>query len=142
MNKSLDIDIAWGGYYSSLAEDSNEINIFRLLDFNQDAYHVALYKEKFESIPTENEVRSLSPFIGHVPIDVRGLLNRKNVKLIGSSPLIKEDLEGYIYYLEEFGVSDQEAEDLVTSVISFSNQKPLPLRLLIVDGEFEIQERE
>lgn len=142
MDTSLDIDIAWGGYYSSLEEDGGKYTIFRLLDFNQDAYHVALYSEKFESPPKEDEVKSLAPFIGHAPIDVRGLLNRKEVLLIGSSPLEKEDLEGYIYYLKEFEVSDQEVEDLVNSLISFSKQEPLALRLLTVDGEFQIQERE
>ncbi|BFM47863.1 hypothetical protein [Marinomonas sp. THO17] len=141
VNEYLDFDVAWGGYYAGVSKDSDEISVFRLLDFNRDVYHIAIYQEKFSSIPSEEEIRSLSPFIGHAPIDVKGLLNYKVVALIDSKQLTKEDLVGYMYYLEEFQVSAKDREKLSQSLISFGKEQPLKLKLSIAEGELQINER-
>ncbi len=141
MGKTLEIDIAWGGYYASISDNGDEISVFRLLGFNRDAYHIAMYKEKFEAIPTVEYIKSLTPFIWHAPIDSKALLNEKRVTLLGSVPLKRSDLEGYIYYLKEFEVSDKEVDELVLSLISFSKQGPLSLNLYIENGELHIQEK-
>ncbi len=137
----IDIDLSWGGYYASISKDSNEISIFRLLDFNRDAYHIALYKEKFKAIPSEKNLRLLTPLVGHAPIDSRALLNNKSVVLITSKQLSEEDLVGYMYYLEEFEVPTKEREKLSQSLISFGKEPPLPLRLYLVEGELQISQR-
>ena len=41
MNELLDIDLAWGGFYAGISKDSGEVSVFRMLDFNQNAYHIA-----------------------------------------------------------------------------------------------------
>jgi hypothetical protein len=141
LSEHLEIDIAWGGYYASVSREDNEISVFRLLDFNRDAYHIAMYRETFESIPEKSVVKSLSPFIGHAPLDTRSLLLNKKVVLLGSEPLEREDLDGYMYYLQEFDVSEAEREKLITSLIAFGMESPLPLRLFKTGEELQIQER-
>ena len=74
MSEPTDIDIQWGGYYASREQPNGPVGIFRLLDFNRDAYHAALYKEEFSDVPSLVKIVSLSPFVGHAPIDARGLL--------------------------------------------------------------------
>jgi hypothetical protein len=141
VNEYLDFDVAWGGYYAGVLKDNGDISVFRLLDFNRDACHIAIYKEKFSSIPSEKEIRSLSPYIGHAPIDSKGLLNYKKVTLIDSKQLTRDDLVGYMYYLEEFEASAKEREELSQSLISFGNEPPLKLRLSITEGELQLRER-
>lgn len=141
MNEYLDIDIAWGGYYAAVSKDSDNTSVFRLLDFNRDAYHIAIYEETFDVIPSKEEISALSPYIGHAPIDAKGLLNYKQLTLIDSKPLTKEDLLGYMYYLEEFEVSAEDREKLSQSLISFSKEPALKLRLSIDNGELQIKQR-
>lgn len=138
----LDIDIAWGGYYASIPEDSGETSVFRLLDFNRDAYHAALFTDKFTTIPTLSELVELSPFIGHAPVDARAFVSNDDLRLIGGKPLTHDDLEGYMYYLNEYGLSKEETDGLVEQIISFSHEPPLSIRLEIVGEELIISERE
>ncbi|MBJ7555536.1 hypothetical protein [Marinomonas spartinae] len=141
MSNYLDIDLAWGGYYACASKESDEISIIRLLDFNREAYHACLFDESFDKTPGPEVVDELSAFVGYAPIDARGLLNYGSVVLIGSRLLTRDDLEGYLYYLEEFGVPEDEREELVESLIAFSKDKPLALRLSLSDGELQIEER-
>lgn len=141
VDEYLDFDVAWGGYYAGISKDNSEISVFRLLDFNRDAYHIAIYKEKFTSMPSAKEIGSLSPFVGHAPIDSKGLLNYKKIVLITNKQLTKEDLVGYMYYLEEFDVPAKDRDELSQSLISFGNEPPLKLRLSVSAGELEITER-
>ncbi len=142
MNNILDIDIAWGGYYASVSSENGEVSGFRLLDFNRDAYHAALYSEKFSQLPTLDQVQNLSPFVGHAPIDAKGLLNRDNLQLIDGKPLGRDDLAGYICYLEAHDVPQEDIDGLVNEVIEYSQESPLPLRLQVIAGELVISERE
>ncbi|WP_342806038.1 hypothetical protein [Alteromonas sp. M12] len=134
----MDIEISWGGYYASISDEDGEITLFRLLDFNRDDYHIAIYQEKFQSIPTLKEVEGLSPFIGHAPLDSRSLLNNKKVLLIGSSQLSKSDLAGYLFYLENFEVPSEDLEFLIQSILEYSKEPPLQLRLTLVEEELQI----
>lgn len=137
MRKSLDIDIAWGGYYGSIT-DSGEISVFRLLDFNRVAYHTALFTEEFTSFPTVEELVMLSPFIGHAPIDARALLNEAEIRLIGSKPLTLDDLEGYMYYLNDHGDPQEEIDEFAGKIIGLSHEQPLRIHLEIVNDELVI----
>lgn len=141
MSEALAFDLAWGGFYAGVSKDSGEISIFRLLDFNQSAYHIAIYKEHFQNIPSGKEILPLSPYIGHAPIDSRGLLNYDKISLITASQLTSEDLVGYMYYLEEFEVSEEKRAELNQLLINYSKEPPLRLRLAIVKGELQISER-
>ena len=141
MNNVLEIDIAWGGYYACTSKDSDGFSIIRLLDFNRDAYHASLYSEGFKEFPSPEDVMKLTPFIGHAPIDAKGLLNYESISLIDRKPLTQSDLEGYMYYLAEFEVSENERKELTESLISFSKDTPLALRLYISDNELQIEER-
>ena len=141
MDEYLDFDVVWGGYYAGISKETGEISVFRLLDFNKNSFHISIYKEKFGTVPSEKEISTLSPYIGHVPIDSKGLLNYKKIFLIDSTQLCNEDLVGYMYYLEEFDISKKEREELSQSLISFSKEPPLKLRLTIVDGELQLRER-
>lgn len=141
MQSSLNIDLAWGGYYASTDSESGHISVFRLLDFNQTAYHAALFKEKFNAPPTLKEMTALSPYIGHAPIDSRGLLRNNDLKLLGCKPLSRDDLEGYAYYLEAHEVTMTEIEELFERILGFTTESPLRLRLEIIDEELVISER-
>lgn len=142
MSEYLDIDLAWGGFYARTSADESEISIIRILDFNRDTYHVALFDESFEEIPGTDVVEALSPFIGHVPIDAKGLLNNDTMVLICRKPLTRDCLEGYMYYLEEFEVPEDEREELMDSLIAFSRDNPLKLRLYLSNDELQIEERD
>lgn len=48
--REIEFDVVWGGVYASKGQDSEKYSIFRLLDFNREAYHAALYTEKFDVI--------------------------------------------------------------------------------------------
>jgi hypothetical protein len=137
MKVALDIDIAWGGYYSNLNEDG-KISIFRLLDFNSDAYHATLFQETFDTMPDLNTVKELKPFVGHVPLDTRGLLHRTDVKLLGHEILSMDDLIGYKIYRESNGWSTEEIEELANKVLSYSKGAPLPIHLEMKDGSLEV----
>jgi hypothetical protein len=63
------MDIAFGGLYASTSVETGKVSVFRLLDFNVDAVHIAMYAEKFDALPSATVVRALSPMIWHAPID-------------------------------------------------------------------------
>lgn len=142
MSEYLEIDLAWGGFYACACADEPEISIIRLLDFNRDAYHAALFAETFEEIPGADAVERLSPFIGHAPVDARGLLNNETMFLICRTPLTRNCLEGYMYYLQAHEVPEDEREELMNTLIAFSNDDPLRLRLYLPNGELQIEERD
>ncbi len=142
MKDSLDIDLAWGGYYASTNRDEGNVSVFRLLDFNSTAYHAAIFKEKFASTPTLGALANLSPFIGHAPIDAKALLRNDDLRLLGATPLSRNDLEGYVYYLEAHEVPAEEIEELIERILEFTNEPPLRLHLEIVDDELVVSERE
>jgi len=137
----MEIDFQWGGYYASKEDGQNEYGVFRLLDFNRDAYHVALFQEKFSEIPTLEAVLRLSPFIGHAPIDSRALLRKQEIHLLGGPVLMEDDLEGYRFYLEHYDVSDNEIRNLFQDIIGFGRESPMKLTLILDDGELSINER-
>ena len=142
MRKSLDIDIVWGGYYATIPADGGEISVFRLLDFDRDAYHAALFTEKFSTVPELEEIAAETPFIGHAPINARALLNKDECRLIGGKPLTRDDLDGYMCYLQAHEVPQEEMDELAERIIGFSHQPPLSLHLEIVDEELVITEPE
>jgi hypothetical protein len=141
MTELLDFDLAWGGYYACVSRNSAEVSIIRLLDFNRDAYHASLFSERFDDIPEPGVVESLKPSIGHVPVDARGLLNLETMVLISRKPLTESDLYGYMFYLEEFEVPEAERDELAKSLMAFSSETPMALRLSISDDELQIEER-
>jgi hypothetical protein len=141
MSELLDIDLAWGGYYACVSRDSAEVSIIRLLDFNRDAYHASLFSERFDHIPEPDVVESLKPFIGHVPVDARGLLNYETMVLISRKPLTESDMYGYMFYLEQFEVPEAERDELASSLMTYSTEAPMALRLSIADDELRIEAR-
>ena len=141
MTDTLDFELALGGYYACGSRDSDEVSIIRLLDFSRYAYHAALFSERFEDVPEPEVVESLKPSIGHVPVDAMGLLNFKTMVLISRKRLTQDDLYGYMLYLEEFGASEAERDELAKSLMAFSEEAPMALRLSIVDDELQVEER-
>ena len=74
----MEIDMQWGGYYASKKSSEHVYSIFRILDFGNYSYQAALFREKFPSLPTIEEVLKLNPFAGHVPIRSISLLEQEN----------------------------------------------------------------
>ncbi|MBK1829036.1 hypothetical protein [Haloferula rosea] len=137
--RTMKFTLQWGGYYVSRGEDG-KFSLIRILDFNVDAYHAAMFTEKFEKIPTLDQVKKLSPFVGHAPIDSKALLNRVDLTYLGSEKLKEDDLDGYSYYLEAHQVDEDEVKKLMTRIIGFSGNKPMILELSLKDGELQISE--
>jgi hypothetical protein len=140
--------LLWGGYYATVPQDETEkaaagISLFRLLDFNPDAYHAAFYGETFDQMPTLDDVVALTPCIGHLPIDAKALVTEYSVvQLLGGKPLTLDDLDGYLYYLEDHGVSEAERSELAQTVLHFSQQEPpYKVRLELIDGDVQMVER-
>ena len=138
---SAEVDVCWGGFYATEEEDGEGYGVFRLLDFNIEAYHASLYKEKFDQLPTLDQALALTPFVDHVPIDSRQLV-RYPVEFIGAEPLVVGDFAGYDRYLEAKGVEDQSRQDLIERLVGFSLKDPVPLHLDISDGELSVTERQ
>ena len=141
MSGFLDIDLAFGGYYACTSAEAPGYSLIRILDFNRDAYHAALFSQSFDALPGAEELEALSPSVGHAPVDARGLLNNTSMTLVRQSPLTRDCLEGYMFYLEHFGVSDEEREEYADSLIAFSHDAPIKLRLSLADDELHIEER-
>ncbi|HAA55061.1 MAG TPA: hypothetical protein DCE42_09900 [Myxococcales bacterium] len=137
--KELELHVAWGGVYASKSDEEEGYNLFRLLDFNQYAYHAALFGQTFQELPTSDDLKGLSPFIGHVPIDTRGLLHRNDLQLLATAPLTKEDLEGYTIYLEEHGSEQAEIDELINTLIEFSHEPPVSFKLRLENDELVIE---
>ena len=140
MRSSRIIDIAFGGVYASTKVETGEVSLFRLLDFNVDAVHVTLYGEKFDAVPGAADLKALSPMILHAPIDSRTLLRDDEVQLIGEEPLSAEDLEGYVVYLEDMGVSEEDRDELVQRLMALSRKRPIRVRLRAVDDTLVVEE--
>lgn len=141
MQTTIDIDITWGGYYASSSKDGSEFSIFRLLDFNRDAVHVAFYKEKYPAVPDLQTLLGCTPLIGHAPIETKTLLTHDQLILIGGQPLTNEDLEGYRYYLLAHQIPEEMIEEHFAKLLFFSQEPPLLAHLEVVDEELTITER-
>jgi hypothetical protein len=131
-----------GGYYDSRKPDKDEMNIFRLLDLNRDAYHAALFSGKFRELPNLEELFSIRPYIGHAPINLQGFLGERGIHLIGGKLLVPDDLEGYMLHLEHHGVITYKRVELIDKLIELSHEPPLKLRMEVVNNELVISERE
>jgi hypothetical protein len=128
------LDLAFGGVYASTDVETGKVSLFRLLDFNVDAVHVAMYQQRFDAVPGAAEVRALSPMILHAPIDARTLLRDDELQLIAESPLSAEDLMGYVAYLEDMGMPEHDRGALVQQVIALSRKRGIRVRLR-ADGD-------
>jgi hypothetical protein len=135
---TVEVEIMWGGYYTSRTSEDGGFRVFRLLDFSQASYHAALFREKFERLPSLADIVSLAPFVGHVPLDPRSLMDSP-IQLIGAVPLAPADLEGYMIYLEHHGFSLEEREQLIARLLGFSREVPLRLRLSVVNGQVQVE---
>lgn len=138
MRDSRVIDIAFGGIYASTSVETGKVSLFRLLDFNLDAVHLAFYEEKFDAVPSAADVRALEPFILHAPIDARTMLRDDELQLIAEVPLSAADLEGYMVYLE--GASEAEKGEIAERLIALSHTRALRVRLRAVDDRLEVEE--
>lgn len=138
---TLDINIVWGGYYTSKDLETDKYGIFRLLDFNKFAYQAALFKGEFELKPTMQDVEGITTFVGHAPIDTRALFNETAIELIGRLPLSLDDLIGYRFYLEHCDVPTHEIDELMQKLRSFSSEPPLKLRMKLEGEELRFEER-
>ncbi len=134
MRDSRVMDLAFGGLYASTNIETGKVSLFRLLDFNVDAVHVTMYEQTFDAVPSVADVRALSPFIWHAPIDARTLLRDDDLQLIGEHPLSAEDLDGYMTYLEAMGVSEDERRTLGQELMAFSRKRGMRVRLR-ADGD-------
>ena len=134
MRDSRVMDLAFGGLYASMNIETGKVSLFRLLDFNVDAIHVTMYEQTFDAVPTAADVRALSPFIWHAPIDARTLLRDDDLELIGENPLSPEDLDGYLTYLEAIGMSEDERRTRVQELMAFSRKRGIRVRLR-ADGD-------
>jgi len=137
VTNAMDFPVKWGGYYTYKNEDG-KYSIFRLLDLNADAIHYALFSEDFDSRPSASKVKSMTPFIGHVPIAIGSLLYKSEIEVTAHTPLTNDDLDGYAYYLGEFGVEGDELSELKSKLIEFSHKEPLLIHLKMNGDEVEV----
>ena len=136
----MEIDIQWGGYYASKKSSEHVYSIFRILHFGRYSYQAALFREKFPSLPTLEEVLKLNLFAGHVSIRSTSLLEEENLCLLGGSILTRHDLAGYEYFLEAHGEEQSEIEEVLTKLIEYSKEPPIKAKLEIVGEEIDIEQ--
>lgn len=134
----IDFSLKWGGFYCTKSPDDELYSLFRLLDFNRLDYHIAIYSEKFETLPTFAEVKDLRPFIGHTPLSTKSIFNKPELHLVGAIPLQEKCLSGYRYYLQDSGYSNSEIDDQLLRLQESSLQPAVSLRVRLVNGSVEI----
>lgn len=127
------IKIQFGAYYSS--ERGGEFSVFRLIDLTIEAYHIQFFEEKFDHLPSFNEVRGLSPVAWHIPIKVGGLLNEKNLTLLGHRWLTRKALSGYEEFLLGHGSDKASTDEVLERIIEFSKKVPVDIKLVGKKGE-------
>ncbi len=137
MAKSLDLDVLWGAYYTYYNRDTEVYELFRLLDFNKDAFHYALFAEDFKTRPDASEITALKPFIAHVPQAVGALLKMEALELTAKAPLTDEALSGYGHYLHLHDAEDAFIDTMFSNLKAYSQQTPLKVRLE-TDDEDEV----
>lgn len=132
------LKVTWGGYYAQQSEEGTW-SVFRLLDFNSDAYHSTLFTERFPQMPTFAEAQSLTPFAGHVPIATGQLVNFP-ATLIGESPITLDALYGYDAYLEHAaGMGPDDRAAFLQKIVGFGTDAPLTVHMsLDANGELAI----
>jgi hypothetical protein len=100
-------EIIVGGLYASKSDDGT-FQVSKVLAVDNDAVHVRIYRNKFQSLPQELDTSSLSLGkigdpdgfgIGHAPIAKQGWLDSRI--FLKKEPVRDDELEGYKYYLEE-----------------------------------------
>jgi len=128
------VTIAWGGYYSQRAGKNGGYSIWRLLDFNVDAVHKALWMgepREFDHAPTLEEAleSTQGKHPTHVPIAAASLILAEELEFLGSRPITGSDLEGYRLYLEHFEVEATKIDQILDRIEVFSQREPLVLRL-------------
>ena len=133
-------DVAWGGWYTQQDEDGSW-GVFRLLDFNREAYHSMLFRDRFDELPSFEQTVGLAPLIQHVPIAAGQLVNFP-AALLGQMPLSLDDLGGYATYLEHArGMPDVDRSPFLDRLVEFSTQPPLAFRMSVgPDGELNVSE--
>ena len=131
------VSIQWGGFYTS-QQEGGRYGVFRLLDFTNEAYHAAIFREKFTTQPTWSDVQNLRPLIGHAPISSLQFYHEE-IKLIGSVPLKADELEGYEIYLDNLQYTRDEIEEIRGNLLNNSQLGPLMVILSIVDGTLKVQ---
>ncbi len=106
--------------------------VLRLLDFNVDAVHYQIFKEKFSEPPTFEQVKHLTPLILHVPVQSGTVIkNKSDWHLLGHVALSRQDLEGYAVFLKEaLGDSDEEIEKRLGRVLNLSKDGAFKLQLV------------
>ena len=66
------------------------------------------------------------------------LLYKSELELTASVPLTLTDLEGYGYYLGEFGMNANELSEFKTKLIQFSHKEPLLTQLKLKGDRVEV----
>lgn len=141
MTNIVDVDILWGGYYSYRNKSDNLYHVFRLLDFNKDAFHYALYDVDFKTPPTLEQILEHRPFIQHVPQELEAIMNMADLKLVGVTPLRDEDLFGYRLFLDEPNAHEEAVTEVFSNLKRYNQEPPLQLRLTLRNGDIEILPR-
>ncbi len=121
------IDIQWGAYYTS--KQDGKFGVFRLLNFNKDAFHIQMFREKFDKSPSFNDVKALKPAAWHIPMSVAGLLHRDEFTIIGHEELDRHALMGYEEYMRQNGLEEAAIEKMIRRLMEYSSQPPMKVRL-------------
>ncbi|HKU18990.1 MAG TPA: hypothetical protein VJP80_07030 [Candidatus Saccharimonadales bacterium] len=138
--RTMEMDLQWGGYYS-FKRDDGTYGIFRLIDFNRTTRHAALYRDSFPKPPTLAEAEAATPFIMHAPMAAASLFNEQDLRLIGGKPFVAGDLEGWGYYMQQTGVTEETFKRLVDAINAFARQQPVRVRLTeAADGGVTVEQ--
>lgn len=80
-----------GAWYAEQSAGSAKWSVVRLLDFNQMGFYATIYKEDFDTLPTQNDVEKLKPFTLLAPLSIGHLLYLKDFRLISHKPLTEAE---------------------------------------------------
>lgn len=121
--------VQWGGYY--VTKDEYGYSVFRLLDVNPEAYHIAVYDRRFRRRPEFSDVYTLVPSNPHVALEGIDLLSTAP-ELIGKKELKDDELNAYRAYLYSRGIRGIKQFALIEQVKQSSREEPL-LTMLSTD---------
>ena len=86
-----------GGLYAVKNRDGS-FGLVKVLALEPGVVHIRSYTNKFATIPTTVDEKSLQYFIGHAPISARGFIDQDKPVFVKQSQVSPDELEGYNYY--------------------------------------------
>lgn len=87
-------DMKVGGIYC-VRGDRGAVRLVKVLALDPGVVHLRSYTNRFSSCPSQVDPKSLTWFIGHMPIDAKGFVASDKPKFVMQTQVTEDELAGY-----------------------------------------------